>query len=386
MTNYDSILEEKKKYNEPEKVIKKKKFPWLLLDIIIITIILVVSYFIYYRSILSSENIFMTDIYTILDNYKVILNGLPINELDSDYSVEGTLSLNDLDYKYNIINKDNKFKTFLSINDKNMTYYSDYNNQYVNFDFLGEEYISLSNSKLKNNIINKEYLETSEFKEKYIKNFYLDNYTPVVEANLVLKNEDIKNIIKQDLKKNYEVILTFKNNAFTNEIIDMKIIINNLTDSNRKLITYQDGVINYSSDKGVNLKFTLSAKNNDFTLKIYKNDQLHSVLTGNKNEKSYKYLYQVIDKVYNISLVSSIEENMYKFKIISNVQVEEEFSYDEMLITLKSIDIVDIDDINLKNVKKYNNLTKEEKKDYKDSFNNTIGDLRNLINKYKNNI
>lgn len=386
MSEYDSILKEKKKYQEIEKPTKKKHFPYLLFDIIVIVIILVVSYFIYYTSVLSSKNILISDITTVINNYKFIFNGLAINGVDSEYNFEGTLSLNDLEYNYNIVNTNNQIKTFLSVDDKSMIYYSDSKSNYINLSFLGEEYISLNNAKIKSNIVNKEYFNTSSFDDKYIKKFYLDEYVPIVEVNLILNNEDIDNIINYDLKDDYNVMLTFKNNAFTNEIIDMKIIINNLTNNNRKLITYKDGIINYSDDNNLNLKFTLSTKNDDFTLKIYQNDELHSVLTGTNNENSYKYLYQVIDKVYNISLVSSIDGNIYKYKIISNVPGERDVSYDEILITLKSIDNINLDNINLKNLKEYSKFTDEEKKNYNDALDDIIGDLRELINKYKDTI
>ena len=36
--------------------------------------------------------------------------------------------------------------------------------------------------------------------------------------------------------------------------------------------------------------------------KIYQDDIIYSVLTGTKQENSYQYTYQVIDKIYNITL------------------------------------------------------------------------------------
>ena len=77
----------------------------------------------------------------------------------------------------------------------------------------------------------------------------------------------------------------------------MKMIINNLNNNKRYVILYQDEALTISDDQALNLKFTLENKNQDFTLKIYKNDNIYSVLSGVKQEDDYLYKYQIINQI-----------------------------------------------------------------------------------------
>ena len=296
MGNYDSILKEKKTYQEeiPTKKNKVKKFPWLLLDIICLILILIISYIIYFKTILTPKNIFLNDLKIVSDKYTPITKNLNIDQIIKDsYNSVGTITLNEQIYKFNLAKEKNIKKLDLSLNEQNLIYYEKENESYINLSTLNDTYYKLSNNNYSNILNNiKTYLKDTLKEEDFIKKFYLNKM--IVESNLVLDNSAIKKALNINSKNTYEALITFKNNAITNEIISLKVVINNQITNKRFVIIYEDEVLTYKDDNKT-LTFKLEEKNKDFTLKIYQNNILYSVLAGTSSEKSYQYTYQIID-------------------------------------------------------------------------------------------
>lgn len=388
MSEYDSILKEKKKYPESElsSEKKKKKFPCLLLDIIFIFLILVVSYVLYYRSVLAPDKIFMSDISRVIEEYKSIFQYFPIQEMNSDYNFIGTLRFDEEEYNYEMIRNQDKLKIDVSVLESQLLYYLDNQNSYMKLSNFGNDYIQLESSLFESRVSDKESFSNYITEDRYIKKFYLDGYIPIVEANLVVKNEDIGHFFSIDLKDEYEVMFTFKNHAFTNKIISMKITINNLTNNQRSLITYQEGMITYSDDNGVDLKFVLNQDNEDFNLKVYKDEVLYSVLSGMKSEDSYQYMYQVIDEFYNISINVTNDGNRYVYEVTSNIAVGEERVTRNIFITLEEKENIILESDAIENVRLYSTFTPEEKEAYEEALNRIIGGLRELVDEYQQGI
>ena len=387
MKDYDSILKEKKKYEEEPKERGPKPFPWLRMDIFSIAIVIIISYIFYYNKILTPKNIFLTDLNDLLSQYQIVLNPLNLTTLtNEDYNLEGTIELNNKKYQYIMNKNDDKSNLSISLNNHNLTYYTLDNNTYIKLSSFKEQYIKISQNNYLN-IINNLFLYFSNNlkEENFIKKFYLNGTTPIVESNLILKNEDLlTNLNLTNLDNSYEVLFTFKNNAITNDIISMKITINNQTTNERAVILYEDKILTYKDDTN-NLKFQLETKDHDFTLKIYQEDTLFSVLTGTNKEDSYQYMYQVIDKIYNITLITKEEENITTYEITSNIEKNGITINPNLTITLnKNKEIIsELPSISTQEIKDYEDLTPEEKTNYQSNLEEIIGELRKFIKEYQ---
>ena len=387
MSEYDSILKEKKKYVEPvtKSQVTKKHFPWLKIDIFCIIIILCVSYIVYYQKILSPDKIFTSDMERIMDHYQIIIKNLNLDKLaNPSYQLEGTLKFEDIEYNYGILRNQDKIKFDLAKKNQYLFYYLESSKRYIQLSTYTENYIQLQEDSYLNIIQNiKKNFSNYITKDKYIKKFYLDGSIPIVESDLVLKDEDIKELISPStLNNSYEVLFTFKNHAITNEIINMKIAITNLKTNQRYVITYQDKELTYSDDNKNNWKFTLETNQNDFSLKIYKEEVLYSVLSGIDKENTYQYTYQVIDKIYNVILEIQKEGDSYLYNLTSNIEkdgttkkrnLEATFHYQKEAI-LEEDTTTAI---------QYDSISVEEQERYKLELENMIGYLRQFIQEYQ---
>lgn len=387
MTDYDSILKEKKIYVEPPKTKKEKKFPWLLLDLLFITLILIVSYIIYYNKILSPDNLFYMNINNIMKEYQKVAHNLNLDGFGDDYQLKGTFLYEEEKYNVGIIRNSNKIKLAFANDDSSLAYYIDNQNKFIKLSNFSEEYITLNE---KNSFHDYKDLSNqfSQYitKDNYIKKFYLEGINPIVETNLVLKQDKIQNILGNiSLKEQYEIIFTFKNHAFTSQALSMKMVINELSANKRYAVLYQEGELSISNSKDLNLKLTLETKNQDFTLKIYKNDSIYSVLSGTKQEDDYLYKYQVIDKIYNISLKVSKEINHYSYHLTSNIEREGETVQKEAELIFDQLENIILDE-NTATSKSYSNLTEEEKNNYTQILDKTILPLRQFIKEHQESI
>lgn len=387
MSEYDSILKEKKKYSEEPVTKKKRRFPWLQIDIFLILIILIVSYLIYYRIILAPEKIFLEDVSSIFQKYSQILEPMNLQKLGEDYQLHGTILLNEEQYDYGMIHSQDKFKLELARQDQSLCYYVDKEDRLIQLSSLGDEYIQLEEDSYVNILKNLQSNFLNVVSEtQYIKKFYFDGYVPIVEVNLELENTQLQEILGSKFQGEWEALFTFKNQAFTNETLSMKVVLHNLSTDERRLFTLSDGNINYSDDSKINWQFRLSKKNEDFTLKIYQNEILYSVLSGSKAEDSYLYTYQVIDKIYTLSLEIRKEEEGYSYLFSSNTSLDGQIVKEDAKITLNILEDVILEDINVKEQKDYSKFTEEEKKQYQLGLETIIGNLREFVDKYKNSI
>lgn len=348
MNEYDSILKEKKKI-EPiieDATPKKKKFPTFILSLISIILILIISYVIYYNTILAKQNIIINNITTLKKQYNNILNNLYLEEL-SNKNLQGDIVID---------------------NNQNYSFIKSKNNYYLKTPSL-EKYI---NNQTENNLNINITNHLKDIKEaKYIKTFYLNEKTPIIEVNLILERTDLEKIIGKNLMNEYEMLITSRNHALTNKIIELKIVLTDKITTKRKVITIENSTIHYK-DENKDLTFYVNIKNNDFNIKIYKNDNLYSVITGTEKISTYDYSYQIIDELYTINLSTRRELDKYIYEF--NSSIEDVKSTANLTITNQSNELEEL--VN------FNDLTDSDKQLYQSEKNI----LLEFINKYKNNI
>ena len=370
MSNYDSILKTKNTYKEDVVNIenKKKKFPWFRIDFICIILLLVVSYIVYYNKVLTPDNIFLNDLKTIYDKYSIIVDNSNVKYfINNNYNLKGNLDFNDEVYNINLNKFQDKLKIRFGINEEYLNYQIDDNEAYLNVSNFNDIYYKESTVNYLSmyyNVI--DYLQNRLPKSKFIKKFYLNGTIPVVESNLVLNTDNIKEALGVgELKNTYEILFTFKNNAISNKIISMKVIVNNSTTGRRGVFIFENGNLTYTENDIV-YKFVIENNNKDFRLDIYKNDTLYSVLTGSNKDKSYEYLYQVIDEVYNISLIVNKEDSIPIYQLSSNINVDNERRTDNLNISLEeNKDIIEDNGLDIKK-EDYNNLDEIEMIEHKE--------------------
>lgn len=383
MSNYDSILKTKNTYKEDVVNIenKKKKFPWFRIDFICIVLLLVVSYFIYYNKVLTPDNIFLNDLKTIYDKYSIIVDNSNVKYfINNNYNLKGNLYFNGEVYNINLNKFQDKLKIRFGINEEYLNYQIEDNEAYLNVSNFNDIYYkesAINYLSMYYNVI--DYLQNRLPKSKFIKKIYLNGTIPVVESNLVLNTDNIKEALGvSELKNTYEILFTFKNNAISNKIISMKVILNNSTTGRRGVFIFENGNLTYTENDIV-YKFVIENNNKDFRLDIYKNDTLYSVLTGNNKDKSYEYLYQVIDKVYNISLIVNKEDSIPTYQLSSNINVDNERRSDNLNISLEGNKDIIEDNIELKK-EDYNNLDEIEIIEHKEKKDIVI---KNIIDYFK---
>lgn len=352
--NYNSILKEKKKYEEPIKENKHKYFKRsLLIGLFISILIIIISYIIYYNTILSSESIFLNNTSKLINNYSSFFEPLIIPISEKSYNIHGDVDIDNFKYNYAINSNNNKLLYTLNNQINSTNYYYDGVNGYIKSSKIGdyysqnnielytiEEYYNLlknlnyerlTNITLKdiynitnyNNNINTIKNNYNNFSNiKYIKKFYFIDKLPIVEVNISLDKDAINKILENSnlqFTEDIAVNITMKNEAITNKIKDIKIIINNKSKKMRRVLEYKDNIIYYSDSKDNKYNFTINKLDNTEELKIYKDDELYSVLTLNNNLNNYDYTYKIIDKYYTINLSIIKTENNYEFNYNRNI-------------------------------------------------------------------
>ena len=390
MDNYDSILKEKKVYADPEPLIKKTKYTkYFVIDFFVILIVLVVSYFIYYHNVLSPKNVIINDVSYFEDIGKQILLPLQI-DFNSDYAFSGNFNIDNLAYKYDLVRNDKNMQLKLSLNDKSAFYYLDNNIMYANFsDFLKDSYIESNN---KYNWINmyREYIENYDSvlnsDIQLFKKFYIEKTTPIVEVTCILKKDDINRLFGTTLVlDDFEVTLTFKNNAITNEIVDGKLVVNNKTKDNRNVITYKKNTFIFTDNEGESVKYFLEITKSKFSLKLYKSDELYSMFFGNKTSDGYSYNYQVMDKIYKLALNIKNGENT-EYEFTSSIGEDSQHIM-EKKFSISRLDNKSLDNkVDISNKKNYSSLSDEEKKIYQEHYDKFILPIRKFIDEYKDGV
>lgn len=379
MADYDSILKEKKTYEEPiNKNTDPVTFPWFQIDLILISLIIVISYIVYFNIVLTPKNIFLNDLKIVSNKYQNILNPIDLSILNNKtYNLKGSINIDEINYTYNLNKNNNKMNLTLNKDDLSLNYYTISKERYIKLSNFNDLYYKLSNTKSSNILTSlKNYITNNLIEDKFIKKFYIKGTDPIVESNLILNNEDLLTIFNlNNIDNSYKLLLTFKNHAITNEIIEIKLKINNLTTNERILLTYDNKYITYKDDNNY-LKFELINNIDDFRLNIYKDDILYSVLTGTKKETSYQYLYQIIDEVYNLTLNINKDNNLTSYSLLSNIEKNDIIETNNLILTIEANEDVKLENTDISNAIDYNTLTKEEKNLYKNSLNDIINELK----------
>lgn len=369
MSEYDSILKEKKKKITVKE--ETKKFPKFAISLVLILVVLIVSYIIYFNSILSPLNIIVSDYEKIVDKYGVMTKNVLIEEFQKGNNLIGTIEYDNLIYDFNLLKDGENFNFNISNNDSYINYFLVNNNSFVKTNSI-TDYVSVAPLFTVNDFLLLKDNLSAISSDKYIKSFYFVEERPVVEINLTLDTKELNEIFGVYLQDDYEVIATFKNNAFTNDIEEIKFIINNKSKLDRRVITVDEDKILYVIDD-VTYKIVLDYNNNDFMMKISKNDVLYSVFNGNVVEDGFVYTYQIIDTIYNISITSTKSGEEYLYKIVK----KEDDLEKEVDISVKVGDRYVIDVVKTGLLDKDNGLISE-------SFNNDINYFKDKFLEFVN--
>ena len=120
-------------------------------------------------------------------------------------------------------------------------------------------------------------------------------------------------------------------------------------------------------------------------MKIYKNEELYSILLGKSYEKSYTMTYQIINKIYNISLTKTEEKSLTTYKIVFKKEEEESKKEDTINIALNQASSTLKEETESKE-KTYRSLNQSEKTEYNEKIKQFFAPLKELINEYRPNI
>ena len=406
---YDSILKEKRKtIQEPttnnHPLLKKSIFIGIILSIIII----IISYVIYFNTVLASESIFLNNLLKITDKYSVLFEDITTDYSNINYNTSGTISIDNLKYNFHFTKEEDNIIKIFSQGNNYITYYSNGNTTYTTTSKLNNQYFkrirnkyeiedyqnkkpqtrdqiykTIYNNLLEDNIfsyddtiynIESYYSIISEIKNnlininsnKYTKKVYLNNGKPIVLTNLKLNTEDLNKILNKDktnlkLKDNYIINIDMKNNPITNEIMLIKVIINNKTKDTRSVINYDNKDITITDNDGN--KDKISLEKNKTVVKYYKNEVLYSRLEKKHEENNLIYNYQIINEVYSIRLSKNTTENNYKYNLEFNINDKKNTITVEGTTETNLLEVPDV-----KNSINYNELTEPEKSKYNNSI------------------
>ena len=381
MSKYDKILKQEKVFREP--IVKKSKYTkYIIIYCLLFTMLLITSYIIYYNTVLSPISIIKNDFTSLAKNLENIYQNIIPSQIGA--SLEGTITSEKLNYNYGLIKERNNYYLDLSTKDSSLQYQ------------ITSKMIKTNLSTFQNNRITKEnQIDYSKLKktlntflkeEKYIKTFYFDKKTPIVEINFTLTDNDINSLFHTTiLKEKYNIIITLKNDALKNETKSIKVVVNNKTQNQRSTFEYQNQSLIYQNFKNEKYKFILVNNQKDFNMKIYKNEELYSILLGKSYEKSYTMTYQIINKIYNISLTKTEEKSLTTYKIVFKKEEEESKKEDTINIALNQASNTLKEETESKE-KTYRSLNQSEKTEYNEKIKQFFAPLKELINEYRPNI
>lgn len=390
MENYDSILKEKKKYVEEPSIKKNSYNKYVVIELFVVIIALIISYFFYYHNILTSKNIFLYNSNYLINEIKPVFSPLNLDSiLDlTSYSLEGNLVFDEYKYDYELIREQEKTKFLLKNSEQSLIYYFDNLNLYTKISsFKDDNYIEQSNYNWFDIIRDLKIIFDEKIDEKlFIKRFYFEEKTPIVEVNIELDNELINKLFASTIiNDDVEYILTFKNNALTEEMISGKLIVNNKTKNTRDVFVYKNKTLSLTNNNGNITKYSLNSKKNDFTLKISNNDNLYSILIGSQKEDSYQYSYQIIDTIYGINLNINKNADIITYNIHSNYEDNNHTIEKDLVATCLVRETGALDE-EVENKINFSSLSDDEKNNFKNSINDFMLPIRNFIYQHKNSI
>lgn len=419
---YDSILKEKKKYDE---VVDNRHFlrrHALIIDFLVIIVILIISFIIYFLTILNPARVIYDDILDFVNYIDIVYErGLIIYDFNSKYNFNGNVDvkldtnydnkevvefLNGLSFNYSYMeNSDNRLFNVSGDNysfdyfEDNKNGYLNYEDRSVNYNLLGSNY-GIDDYEDILGIVSLSLKE--ELKELDIdKNVFISNGRLVISIDFELSGIEINNIYRNVINKlesrgrvlpsvirdrklvsdSATYRFTIKNGIFENNLIDLKIV--SIEEDNRAVFTYYDDTFKYK-DNNNEYKCVLKVEDIDFSLRLYEDDVMKYILSGSGNDNSYSYTYQVINVIDNLSLKIVEDTNENKYNLI--VKKEKDDNYFNLYIdfNVKYNNYADIDNTSVidKDYVLYDELDEKDKKqidNYVYRIYNSFKDLYNYV-------
>ena len=387
MGKYDTILKVKKEY--PKKIQEEQTHhrhfsKYVIIYLFSIFLILGISYIVYYQTVLSFESVLQNDFFILKKQYTNVFHPIIPKNVISSSSLEGTLSLENTVYNYGILKEKGKIQLELS-NQENYLYSKitsqDYSLKLEKFSSYG---LVFEQDILYQDLISRLKEKISQIKSA--KNLYLEGNIPIVEFAFSLNEKDINDVLGSNiLKDQYNIIVTIKNNALTNEFISFKSAITNQKTGQRSILEYKDKEMIYEVNKAKTYRFNIKNKKKDFQLRIYKNGELYSTFLGESSKYQYTYSYQVINKVYNLKFMIQEEKGGYSYELNSSIEKEGVTTEKTVKAVLRNgqNDLLEESTAKRRN---YQNLSQEEKERFQNVLKDFLSPLEDLIHYYKNDI
>ena len=387
MGKYDTILKVKKEY--PKKIQEEQTHhrhfsKYVIIYLFSIFLILGISYIVYYQTVLSFESVLQNDFFILKKQYTNVFHPIIPKNVISSSSLEGTLSLENTVYNYGILKEKGKIQLELS-NQENYLYSKitsqDYSLKLEKFSSYG---LVFEQDILYQDLISRLKAKISQIKSA--KNLYLEGNIPIVEFAFSLNEKDINDVLGSNiLKDQYNIIVTIKNNALTNEFISFKSAITNQKTGQRSILEYKDKEMIYEVNKAKTYRFNIKNKKTDFQLRIYKNGELYSTFLGESSKYQYTYSYQVINKVYNLKFMIQEEKGGYSYELNSSIEKEGVTTEKTVKAVLRNgqNDLLEESTAKRRN---YQNLSQEEKEKFQNVLKDFLSPLEDLIHYYKNDI
>lgn len=387
MGKYDTILKVKKEY--PKKIQEEQTHhrhfsKYVIIYLFSIFLILGISYIVYYQTVLSFESVLQNDFFILKKQYTNVFHPIIPKNVISSSSLEGTFSLENTVYNYGILKEKGKIQLELS-NQENYLYSKitsqDYSLKLEKFSSYG---LVFEQDILYQDLISRLKAKISQIKSA--KNLYLEGNIPIVEFAFSLNEKDINDVLGSNiLKDQYNIIVTIKNNALTNEFISFKSAITNQKTGQRSILEYKDKEMIYEVNKAKTYRFNIKNKEKDFQLRIYKNGELYSTFLGESSKYQYTYSYQVINKVYNLKFMIQEEKGGYSYELNSSIEKEGVTTEKTVKAVLRNgqNDLLEESTAKRRN---YQNLSQEEKERFQNVLKDFLSPLEDLIHYYKNDI
>ena len=384
---YDTILKVKKEY--PKKIQEEQTHhrhfsKYVIIYLFSIFLVLGISYIVYYQTVLSFESVLQNDFFILKKQYTNVFHPIIPKNVISSSSLEGTFSLENTVYNYGILKEKGKIQLELS-NQENYLYSKitsqDYSLKLEKFSSYG---LVFEQDILYQDLISRLKAKISQIKSA--KNLYLEGNIPIVEFAFSLNEKDINDVLGSNiLKDQYNIIVTIKNNALTNEFISFKSAITNQKTGQRSILEYKDKEMIYEVNKAKTYRFNIKNKKKDFQLRIYKNGELYSTFLGESSKYQYTYSYQVINKVYNLKFMIQEEKGGYSYELNSSIEKEGVTTEKAVKAVLRNgqNDLLEESTAKRRN---YQNLSQEEKEKFQNALKDFLSPLENLIHYYKNDI
>ena len=357
---YDSVLKESKKYEEvrdDRPFLRRHLFG---INFLAVLLILFISFGIYFFVILSPARIVSDDLLEFLDLFGSVTSKLSFDydfegayhlsgdvdvQVDTNYSDQEVVSfLNGLQFDYDYMEEGDYQLLDINSDEYSLRYYADQKNGYFNYDDTFVSYalpVKYSFSSYEEFASVMSEVLISQFHDlEFHKSVLVSDGKLVVGITFSVSGEDINQFYASILKKlgrsdesfsggkivsdSSQYIVTIKEDLFCNDLIDMKIVIND--QDYRGVVTYSDSVFEYSDDDHA-YRFVMKYENEDFSFRVYEGDDMKYILSGKGDDDSYIYQYQVINVVDNLRLQVKKDSNQNEYILNINKENGDRYVY-----------------------------------------------------------